>query len=277
MPLIDKSGYFAVMPGSSAQPRVYGAKVVSLHPGNPAKGLPAIQGFVALFDHDTGAPVALVDGAEITGMRTAAASGLATRLLARPDARTVGIFGTGVQAATHLAAMMAVRRIESVLVWGRTPKKAKAFAEQQSGQQGIPVRTATAEEAAGCDILCTVTGSPEPVVRGEWVSEGAHVNLVGAHSPTSREADTALIARGRVYVDSLESTLNEGGDLLIPMQEGAIDKDHIVGEIGRLVTDDIPGRQTPRDVTIYNSLGIVGQDLVAAYLVYRRAQGELRG
>jgi ornithine cyclodeaminase len=210
-------------------------------------------------------------------MRTAAASGLATRLLARPEARTVGIFGTGVQAATHLEAMMAVRPIESVLVWGRTPEKAKVFAEQQSGLRGVPVRTATAEETAGCDLVCTVTGSPEPVVRGEWVSDGAHINLVGAHSPNSREADTALVVRGRVYVDSLESTLNEGGDLLIPMQEGAIDKDHIVGEIGRLVTGDIPGRQTPRDVTIYNSLGIVGQDLVAAYLVYRRAQGELQG
>jgi len=251
--------------------------VVSLHPRNPGKGLPAIQGFVALFDHETGTPVALVDGAEITGMRTAAASGLATRLLARPDARTVGIFGTGVQAATHLEAMMAVRRIESAVVWGRAPEKAEAFAERQTGLRGLPVRSGSAEEAASCDILCTVTGSSEPVVRGAWVSDGAHVNLVGAHAPTSREADTALIARGRVYVDSLESTLHEGGDLLIPIQEGAIGQQHIVGEIGRLVTGDIPGRQSPADVTIYNSLGIVGQDLVAAHLVYRRARGELRG
>lgn len=275
MPLIDKTGYFGVMPGSSAEPRVYGAKIVSLHPGNPARGLPAIQGFVALFDHDTGRPVALVDGAEITGMRTAAASGLATRLLARPDASTAGIFGTGVQAATHLEAMLAVRPIRSVLVWGRTRSKVEAFARAQAERHEVPVRAAAAEEAAACDVVCTVTGAPEPVVRGAWVADGAHVNLVGAHSPTTREADTALVARARVYVDSMESTLNEGGDLLIPMREGAIGRDHIVGEIGQLVLGRIEGRRSPREVTLYNSLGVVGQDLVAAHLVYRRARGEI--
>jgi len=275
MPLIDRSGYFGVMPGSSAAPRVYGAKIISLHPANPGRGLPAIQGFVALFDHETGTPTALLDGAEITGLRTAAASGLATRLLARPDARTVGLFGTGVQASTHLEAMRAVRPVESVKVWGRSPEKVRAFAERESERHGLPVEPASAEEVAAADLICTVTGSPAPVLRGEWVKPGAHVNLVGAHSPTTREADTALIVRSRVYVDSFESTMNEGGDLLLPIQEGAIGEDHIVGEIGRLVLGEIPGRGAADEVTLYNSLGVVAQDLVAAYHVLRRSRGEI--
>jgi ornithine cyclodeaminase len=274
MPLIDQSGYFAVMPGSSAEPLVYGAKVVSLHPGNPARGLPAIQGFVVLFDHRTGSPVALVDGAEITAMRTAAASGLATRLLARPDAKTLGLFGTGVQAASHLEAMRAVRPIASVRVWGRSPDKVGAFAASQTARHGIPVEAASAEDAAASDIVCTVTGSPTPVVRGVWIAPGTHLNLVGAHSKTTREVDTDLIARARVWVDSLESTMNEGGDLLIPIQEGAIGPNHIVGEIGRLVLGEVEGRRTPDEITVYNSLGVVGQDLVAAHRVFGRFQSE---
>jgi ornithine cyclodeaminase len=277
MPLVDRSGYFAVMPGSSAEPLVYGAKVVSLHPGNPARGLPAIQGFVVLFDHHNGNPVALVDGAEITAMRTAAASGLATRLLARPEAKTLGLFGTGVQAASHLEAMRAVRRIESVRVWGRSPDKAKAFAARQSAAHDIPVEAASAEAASAADIVCTVTGSPTPVVRGAWIAPGTHLNLVGAHSRTTREVDTDLIVRARVWVDSLESTMNEGGDLLIPIEEGAIGTDHIVGEIGRLVLGEIEGRRTPDEITVYNSLGIVSQDLVAAHRVFRRSESEARG
>jgi ornithine cyclodeaminase/alanine dehydrogenase-like protein (mu-crystallin family) len=271
MPLVDNSGYFAVMPGSAAEPLVYGAKVVSLHPGNPAAGRPAIQGFVVLFDHHSGAPVALVDGAEITALRTAAASGLATRLLAAPAARTLGLIGYGVQASAHLRAICAVRNIAEVKVWGRSLEKAQAFAAGHASATSAAITAVTdAADVASCDVICAVSGSREPVISGRAVKPGAHVNLVGAHSPSTREADTDLIARSRVYVDSLESAFNEAGDLLIPIAEGAIERPHIVGELGALLLERIPGRTNAEQITVYKSLGHVSQDLVAAHAAYVR-------
>jgi ornithine cyclodeaminase len=271
MPLVDKSAYFAVMPGSLADPLVYGAKVISLHPANAAAGRPTIQGFVALFDHETGEPIALVDGAEITAMRTAAVSGLATRLLARPDATTLGLFGYGVQATSHLEAICAVRKIEEVRVWGRSFERSREFAAQHvktGGPRIVAVDDASA--AAACDVVCTITASAEPVIRGQWVEPGAHVNLVGAHAPSAREADTALIKAARVYVDSLDSGFNEAGDILLPIKEGAIDRSHVLGELGALVSGRIAGRTSRGDITVYKSLGIVAQDLVAAHAVYQK-------
>jgi len=271
VPLARDAGSLFVMPGSSSEPLVYGAKLISLHPSNPAQGRPAIQGFVALFDHATGAPVALVDGAEITALRTAAASGLATRELARRDASTLGILGCGVQAASHLEAVRAVRPIREVRVWARSPAKARAFAAQRL-QPGGPaiIAVESADEAAGCDIVCAVTGSPSPVVHSHAVRPGAHVNLVGAHTSTTREADSALIARSRVYVDLRESARSEAGDLLIPLGEGAVAPDHVVGELGELLLGWIGGRRDDTEITIYKSLGIVAQDLVAAHRAYER-------
>lgn len=269
MPLVDGSAYFGVMPGSMADPKVYGAKVVSLHPANPAAGRPAIQGFVVLFDHATGEPMALLDGAEITAIRTAAASGLATRLLARPDASTLGIFGTGVQALHHLDATCAVRPIRTVRVWGRSPDKARAFASLHDGRSGAEIMAAELpHEAAACDVICTVTASAEPILFGASVPEGSHVNLVGAHSPAAREADSDLIRRGRLFVDSTGSAYNEAGDILIPLGEGAIERSHVLGEIGAVLLGAIPGRQAGTDITIYKSLGVVPQDLVAAQIAY---------
>lgn len=271
-PLIDNSGFFALMPGSSADLATYGAKVVSLHPQNPAKGLPAIQGFVTLFDHHSGAPVAIIEGAEVTGIRTAAASGLATRLLAREDATTCAIFGTGVQAVTHIDAMSAVRPLTEVLIWGRDLSKAEALASEQAERTGLNIRaTDDPQAAAGCDIICTVTGSAEPILKGEWVQPGSHVNLVGAHSLDKREADTDLIAKSAVYTDLMESLRNEGGDVMIPVQEGLIKETHVVGELGQLANGDIAGRQDRQQITVYNSLGVTAQDLYAARYVYDRA------
>jgi ornithine cyclodeaminase/alanine dehydrogenase-like protein (mu-crystallin family) len=274
MPLVDQSGYFAVMPGSLAEPLVYGAKVVSLHPANPEAGRPAIQGFVALFDHATGRPLALVDGAEITALRTAAASGLATRLLARSDCSTLGLLGYGVQADTHLEAICAVRDIVEVRVWGRSWERARAFAEQHSPRvKPKIVAVAEPQAAATCDIVCAVTGSAEPIIRGEWLRPGTHVNLVGAHSPATREADTALVKRGRVYVDALASAFSEAGDILIPMEEGAIASSHVMGEIGALLLGRVEGRTTAEQITVYKSLGVVAQDLVAAHAVWVACAG----
>ena len=222
-PLSDSSGALLLMPGSSTTLPSYGAKVVSLHPDNPARGFPAVQGFVALFDRDNGTPTALLAGGEITAIRTAAASGLATRLLAREDATRCGIFGTGVQAVSHIDAMLAVRPLEEILIWGRDAGRAAAFAGEQSQRTGKVVRaTADPAEAAACPILCTVTGSAEPILKGAWVNSGTHINLVGAHTLSTREADSELIARAALYVDSMESNANEGGDFMIPLKEGAI-------------------------------------------------------
>ena len=272
-PLIDESGFLVLMPGSSTELAAFGAKVINLIPDNPARGLPAIQGFIALFDHASGAPVALIDGAEVTGIRTAAASGLATLLLARPDAHTCGIFGNGVQAVTHIDAMRAVRPVDEIIVWGRNPDKVRAFAREQEERTGIRVRaTADPAEAGACDLVCTTTTSPEPILAGDWVNPGAHVNLVGAHSITTRECDTDLVVKSAVYVDLMESVRNEGGDIMIPIEERAIDETHIIGELGELLQGKIPGRQDENQVTLYQSHGINAQDMFAAKHIYAKAQ-----
>jgi ornithine cyclodeaminase len=273
-PLPGPPAWLALMPGASAELGCYGAKMVGLHPDNPKHGRPAVQGFVCLFNLDTGEPMGMVDGAAITAIRTAAASGLASRCLARPNARSCGIMGTGVQAISHVEAMLAVRDVQEVIIWGRDFSKASALAAQLNQQHRCVVRaTAEAAEAAACDMVCTVTGSAEPVLKGEWVQPGAHINLVGAHSLTTREADSALISQAALYVDSMVSTRNEGGDIMIPLAEGTIDNGQIVGEIGALLNGDCAGRESDEAITVYNSLGITAQDIYAADYVLKRALG----
>ncbi len=277
-PLADGSGSFGLMPGSTLDPPFFGAKVISLLPGNPARGLPMVQGYVSLFDHETGKPVALIEGASVTAIRTAAASGLATRELARKDARTHGIFGTGVQAVTHIDAVSCARDIRKVVVWGRDPDKTRQFARQQAERVQVEV-TATEDpaEAASCDVVSTVTAASEPILSGDWLRPGCHLNLVGVHTPQAREADTRAIERSRVYVDLMESALNEAGDLLIPIGEGAIDEAHVLGEIGQVLAGTVSGRNGASDITLYKSLGIVAQDLFAAAHIYARALEEAAG
>ena len=271
-PLADGGGSFGLMPGSALDPPFFGAKVISLLPGNPAKGLPMVQGYVSLFDHESGKPVALIEGALVTAIRTAAASGLATRVLARKDARTHGIFGTGVQAVTHIDAVNCARDIAEILVWGRDADKTKQFARQQSERVQVDVRaTDDPAEAAGCDVVSTVTAATRPILEGDWLRPGCHLNLVGVHTPEAREADTGAIVRSRVYVDLMESAMNEAGDILVPMGEGAIDRAHILGEIGQVLAGEIPGRTGDSEITLYKSLGIVAQDLFVAAHIYAGA------
>ncbi|MEM1112810.1 MAG: ornithine cyclodeaminase family protein [Pseudomonadota bacterium] len=271
-PLPGDGRYFGLMPGSADGRGLFGAKVVSLYTGNPARGLPAIQGFVALADLETGAVKALVAGAAITALRTAAASGLATQLLARQNAVSCGIFGTGVQAQAHIDAMLAVRPVRRFMIWGRDTERARQFAAEQSVPEGVSVcATADPQEVAAADILCTVTASSEPVLLGRWVRPGTHINLVGAHSLKTREADSSLIAMSRLYVDATASCASEGGDYMIPIEEGVIGAEAILGEIGEVAAGRLAGRQSADEVTVYNSLGIVTQDLFAAEAVYQQA------
>ncbi len=267
MPLADDSAALLLMPGSSLAPPYYGAKIVSMHDDNAAHGLPAIQGVVVLFDHATGTPAAVIDAAPITAIRTAAASALATRELARADARTHGVFGTGVQAASHIEAIACVRDIDEVRVWGRDPRKTEQFAARQSDIHDTNIVATTASEAAACDIVTTATGSAVPVLKGRWLQPGSHLNLVGAHTATAREVDSDAIVASQVFVDLRASAMNEAGDILIPMREGAVDGDVIAAEIGEVLSGDAQGRTSPQDITLYKSLGIVAQDLFAAAYV----------
>ena len=272
-PLDGGKGYFFLMPGELQSPPVYGAKIIGLHPANPAQGRPAVQGFVTLFDLTSGAPVALVDGAEITAIRTAAASALATRELSRKDASSHGIFGAGVQASSHLDSVNSVRSIEKVLVWGRDYDKARQFAQKHQQRTGMMISAVEQPAAAAaCDIVSLVTNAPKPVLRGEWLAAGAHLNLVGAHEPQHREADSEAVAKSAIYVDSRQGALSEAGDLLIPISEGRINEQDIIGEIGDVLLGNALGRVNEQQITLYKSLGIVAQDLFAAEHVLQNAR-----
>lgn len=273
LPVDDAGGHLFVMPAASSALGCYGAKLISLTPANAAKGLPAIRGSYLLFESETGAAVALIDASSLTAIRTAAASGLAARLLARPDVTTCGIFGTGVQARTHVDAMRVVRPIREVRIWGRDAGKAKRLAQELSSSPGLSV-TAHQDpaEVAACDLICAVTGATRPILKGDWVRPGAHVNLVGAHTLTQREADTDLVRRSQVFVDLLEAAKREAGDVMIPVQEGSVPPDHILGEIGKVAAGTLAGRTSPDQVTLYKSVGIAAQDLFAARHVFNKAR-----
>lgn len=273
MPLERTHGVLGLMPGACAALGLYGAKVLSLHPRSDSNGPPAVQGVLVVFEYESGTPVCVIDAAAVTAIRTAAASALATRTLARADARSLGILGCGVQAAAHIEAICSVRDIEEIRIWGRDHAKAEKLARAWQQSRAVAIEAVKhAEDAAASDIVCTVTAAAEPVLAGKWLRPGCHVNLVGSHAATTREADTESIARGRVYVDSLESALLQAGDLLIPIAEGRIDAGHIVGEIGQCLLRQVPGRQRDDDVTVYKSLGLVGQDLFAAHHLLERAR-----
>ena len=251
-----------------------GVKVVAAFPANFGTEYDTHQGVVLFFDTDRGLLRAIVDATSITAIRTAAVSGLVTDLLARPDAGDLAIIGAGTQAHTHVHAMMAVRPVRRVRVFSVPAESAAVFAEREALLTGLPVEAVgTAEEAVtGADLICTTTTSAEPVVRGAWVSPGAHVNAVGAYTPVTRELDSELVAGARLYADRRESLLSEAGEFLIPKGEGLIGDDHIVGEIGEVLTGKVSARTSPQQITLFKSLGIAIEDLAAAHHVYTKAQ-----
>ena len=272
--LPDRSGLLGLMPGFVAEPAALGLKVVGVFAGNHRTQLDSHQGFVALFDEQTGVPTALLQGSEITAIRTAAASGVATRLLAREEACDLAILGSGVQAGRHLAAMIAVRPIERVRVFSPTVASREGFAEREGPRHRLPIEAVDCARAAvaGADLICTVTSSREPVVEGAWLEPGAHVNAVGACVPNSRELDSAAVERSRLFVDCRESVLNEAGDFLMPRAEGVIADEHILGEIGELLLGRVEGRQSAEEITLFKSLGVAVEDLVSAQFVAQRAR-----
>jgi ornithine cyclodeaminase/alanine dehydrogenase-like protein (mu-crystallin family) len=250
---------------------LWGLKTVVIAPGNAARNMDLHQGFVALFDGETGETRALLNAGGITAVRTAAVSAVATRLLARDDARTLAILGAGIQGKANLEAMRAVRDFDRVVAWSRTPGRAGA---ELDGVNEV----ATVEEALrDADVVVTATSAAEPIVQRSWLKEGAHVNAVGSSIPTTRELDTETMRDAALFVDRRESTVNEAGDFLFPQREGAIGPEHIRAEIGELLIGSAEGRRSSEELTVFKSLGLAVEDLAAAEHVLRRAEAEDAG
>ena len=266
---------FAAMPavvGKGAGASL-GAKIITVFPGNDATPYDSHIGVVLLFDAEHGTLLAIADASSITAIRTSAVSGLATRLLAREDAKELAILGAGVLAMPHLEAVRCVRDIERVRVWSRSEDRAKEFAARARKQFDVEIAVSgSAREAVeGADVICTITAARTPVLEGAWLSPGAHVNAVGASLPSARELDTAAVVRSRMFVDRSESTMAEAGDFLIPRSERAITDAHILGELGDLLAKNVEGRVNRDDITLFKSLGLAVEDVAALRYIHGQA------
>lgn len=266
---------FAAMPavvGKGAGASL-GAKIITVFPGNDATPYDSHIGVVILLDAGHGTLLAIADASSITAIRTAAVSGLATRLLAREDAHELALLGAGVLAMPHLEAIRCVRDVRRVRVWSRSGDRARDFAARARKRVDVEIVVAgSAREAVeGADVVCTITGSRTPVLEGAWLAPGVHVNAVGASLPVARELDTAAVARSRLFVDRRESTLNESGDFRFARDEGAITDAHILGELGELLAGTVRGRTGAGDVTLFKSLGLAVEDVAALRHIHAKA------
>lgn len=267
-------GLMALMPSYLTGAQIgYGLKAICITPSNPAAGLDTHQGIVLLSRATTGEPVALLNASAVTEIRTAAVSVVATELLARPDADVLAVIGTGVQARAHILALDSARQLSEIRLAGRTPARAERLAAELRGRTSAPVRAcATAGHAtAGAGIVVTATSSAVPVLSGEWLEPGTHVNAVGACLPDARELDTAAVAGGVLFADRRESLLAESGDYVLAAAEGAVGSDAIRAELGELLTGTAQGRRSEQEITIFESLGLAVEDLAAAACTYRKA------
>jgi ornithine cyclodeaminase/alanine dehydrogenase-like protein (mu-crystallin family) len=265
----NEPSLIGLMPAHRAgESPLYSLKTVCVFPDNPKRGLDAHQGTVTLFDGETGEVRALMNASAITAIRTAAVSAVATRLLAREDARELGVLGAGVQARSHIEALRLVRDFEQVRIFSPTAGHARALADEV----GAEVAGSAEEAVRGADVVVTATSSPEPVLERAWLKDGAHVNVVGGRPPEMRELDVATIAGSAFYVDRRESAENEAFDYRDALEAGAIGPNHIRGEIGEVLIGAAPGRSSPEEITVFRSLGLAVEDLAAAEYVVRRAR-----
>ncbi len=270
--LPDRTGLLGMMPGYAAKLGIIGIKVISVFHGNREAGLPSHQGVVMLFDAQYGQPLMLFDAGEITAIRTAAASAVATRLLSRENSERLAIIGSGEQAKRHIEAMLLVRKIKQVNLWSRNEKNAKELAEKISSQYKIAIHVTknVKETVKHADIICTVTSSKEPVLMGEWIAAGAHINAVGASTPATRELDTAAVVKSKLFTDCYESLLNEAGDFLIPKKEEAVTNEHIKAEVREVLSGTKKGRENDEEITLFKSLGIAAEDIFSAYHIHQK-------
>jgi len=267
---LSEGRVFGIMPGALGDHGAFGAKLISVFPENFARGIQSHQGLIILFDAATGAPVCAVHAGEVTAIRTAAASAVATEALARRDARRLALLGYGEQAQTHARAIRKVRNYESLVVWGRSGERAEAFARRMQMELRLPATAATTvrEAVSEADIICTVTAATEPILMGEWVRPGTHVNVVGSGYAGPAEIDNDLVVRSRFVVDSREGVLSQGAEFLRAKQAGLIGDDHIAAEIGQVLAGEIEGRRGAEEITVYKSLGHIVQDLATAWALY---------
>jgi ornithine cyclodeaminase len=265
---------FGSMLGAMLDDATFGAKLISVYPDNFEKGGHSHQGVVVMFDAGTGAPAAVLEAGEITAIRTAAASAAATDALARSDARRLAILGYGEQGWRHVEAIRVVRPLDQVTVWGRSAERAEAFAGRVRDTGLAAAAAPTAQQAvAGADIVCTVTAAAEPILLGEWVADGTHVNAVGSSRAGPVEIDNELVVRARFFADHREGVLAQGAEFLRAKAAGLIGDDHVLGEIGEVMAGTLEGRRSDGDVTIYKSLGSIVQDLAAARHIVAKLSG----
>lgn len=270
----DAPGKMAVMPGYIAHPPRFGLKTVSKF----TNAAHSHVGTVQLYDATNGQLLAIIEGGTLTAIRTAAASALATDLLARPDSHHLAILGTGEQARRHIEAMAAVRPISQIRIWGRNARNAEALAATlRNADMPVIVAATVAEAVADADIICTTTAAATPILHGQHVRPGTHVNLVGSAIPTTAEADTALVAMSQFYGDYRAATLAQAGEFRNAIASGLITADHLIGEIGELILGRIPGRQDDTAITLYKSLGVTAQDLTAADAILEAARAHGMG
>ncbi len=261
---------FGIMPGALSVDKPFGAKLLSIFPENAAQGHHSHQGLIVLFEPDAGTPVSIVHAGEVTAIRTAAASAVATDALARSDSKYLAILGTGEQAITHARAISKVRVFESIVLWGRSMERAHAVAAKLQPELNTPIiAAATVQQAvAQADIICTLTAAAEPILKSEWVQPGTHINVVGSSHAGPAEIDNALVARSRYFADSREGVLQQGAEFLRAKQAGLMDDSQILAEIGEVLAGKSEGRRTADEVTIYKSLGHIVQDLASAWWLY---------
>ena len=276
----EAAGLMSLMPAFRADDfPAFGLKAICVFPGNSAKGKDAHQGAVLLFSAETGEPLAIENASAITAIRTAAVSAVATDILARRDAGVLAIVGAGVQGRAHLEAVSLVRSLREVRVADKDAGRAGKFAAETGAVHPFQIRASddVAGAVSGADIIVTVTDSCEPIVRRDWISAGAHINAVGACVPSAREIDAATVAASRLFVDKKESALQESGDILLAVKDGAITRENIRAELGEVLTGVKPGRMSDDEITLFESLGLAVEDLAAAAYVYREAQKKGRG
>ncbi len=283
--LAGTTNAFASMPaivGSGTDASI-GAKVITVFPGNDATPYDSHIGVVLLFDAQFGTLLAIADASSITAIRTSAVSGLATRHLAREDASTLAILGAGVLALPHIEAVCAVRPIQTIRIWSRSGggagSRASVLAERvrDAFESDVVVSTSVEDAVRDAHVVCTITSSRAPVLEGRWLLPGTHVNAVGASMKDARELDTQAIQMSRLFADRRESVLNESGDFLIPQSEGAISADHLLGELGELVTGRLAGRTSADQVTVFKSLGLAVEDVAALRHIHAAAIATGRG
>ncbi len=274
-PITPPDGLSLYMPAYLKEMGALACKVVTVYKNNPQKhNMPTVMGKVLLQDHETGDVICIMDGGYLTAVRTGAASGVATKYLAREDkGQIAGIFGAGVQAKMQLWAVAEARDIARALVYDVSSDAVTKFISEMGSKLDLDVRAADSPDQIleSADIICTATSSPTPVFDGSKVREGTHINGIGSHTPNARELDTAIVKRSKFIADSYEACLKEAGDIMIPIGDGEFDKSHMYAELGEIVTGTKPARASDQEITLFKSNGLAIQDTATAKLVYDKA------